>query len=501
MTDYYCDLAEATFADATGLDATANKYTGPAGLQAAIGGTGNATALVAGDVLYLEGTADQTRLIHLASTTGTTGWSVGDIVRDNNGGAEWTGILVEPDHRGSSDHWLIWLDAGFDLTDVINGSGINNVTQAETTALDAGERETLAIEIDNNSGGAGGLISCIGTTDLTDPLNNPGQAVLDAGGVATYGINVTAAVTEWHLEGIDCINATSNGFFANVAGARYWRLKRCRAYDNGGIGFSIGQLEYARLYQCVSSENTTHGVYFSNSASLIWCRIINNTSFGMNTTNRTTVIQSLIAGNSIGIGVISSCLVYGCTIDQNSNTGFSASTNDPGIGVLVSRISNNAAYGLGVADNESNPWEDYNVFHNNTSGDLLNTAGGTHSYGDDAAHIADPADDGYTARTILITFDGGTNMDDASVDDVVTDGTWSGKVRTIPTGAVTGTFECDTLTGGNPANNDAMTLGGVETGSVVGRPSVVFTGANATNYNVAAGKEIRSVGIDLFWDA
>ena len=49
MTDYYCDLDEDTHADATGADHAGNEYTGPAGLQAAIRGTGNATALAAGD--------------------------------------------------------------------------------------------------------------------------------------------------------------------------------------------------------------------------------------------------------------------------------------------------------------------------------------------------------------------------------------------------------------------------------------------------------------------
>ena len=54
MTDYYCDLAK-DFADQTGVDSTGNEYYGPGGLQAAIEGWGAATALAAGDEIFIKG--------------------------------------------------------------------------------------------------------------------------------------------------------------------------------------------------------------------------------------------------------------------------------------------------------------------------------------------------------------------------------------------------------------------------------------------------------------
>ena len=133
-------------------------------------------------------------------------------------------------------------------------------------------------------------------------------------------------------------------------------------------------------------------------------------------------------------------------------------------------------------------------------GDLQNIVSGLLSYGDGANHVADPTVPGYTKRTLLVTYDTGVNMNNASVDDTATDGTWTAKVRTVPTGDVSGTFELDTLSGGNPAVGNALTLGGVETCTIT-VVAIQDTGDNATDWNIADDAENRSTEIDLFWDA
>ncbi|HUU45442.1 MAG TPA: hypothetical protein VM118_06875, partial [Acidobacteriota bacterium] len=93
------------------------------------------------------------------------------------------------------------------------------------------------------------------------------------------------------------------------------------------------------------------------------------------------------------------------------------------------------------------------------------------------------------------------NMDNAEVDDTVTDGTWVATVRTVPTGAAAGTFELDLLAGpGLPTTGDTLTLGGVETCTIV-TAVMQLTGDNATDWEIASGEENRSTEIDLYWDA
>ena len=114
MTTYYCDLGESTFADVVGD--TNNPYTGPAGLQAAVRGTGNATSLTGSDTLKCKGTGDLSRLVLLHCPSDVSAWAPGDAVGNDVGdGDDWTGVVVQANddpvgQLGDDGLLLVWLD-------------------------------------------------------------------------------------------------------------------------------------------------------------------------------------------------------------------------------------------------------------------------------------------------------------------------------------------------------------------------------------------------------
>ena len=133
---YYCDLGNATFADSAGTDHVGAEYTGPAGMQAAIRGTGNATALAAGEILYVTGTGDLSRLVQIDCNgydTTATPWDEGDAVESLDGGAaQWSGVVVEAGVGAVADTILVWMTAGKDATYITVAYGINNTTKSES---------------------------------------------------------------------------------------------------------------------------------------------------------------------------------------------------------------------------------------------------------------------------------------------------------------------------------------------------------------------------------
>lgn len=96
---YYCDMSEGTYADRTGNNNGADVLTGPAGLQAAIRGTGFATALAAGDTLEIKaGTGAEKRLVTIdCNGTDVSNWDLDDRVRNKDGaGDDWDMGACEP---------------------------------------------------------------------------------------------------------------------------------------------------------------------------------------------------------------------------------------------------------------------------------------------------------------------------------------------------------------------------------------------------------------------
>ena len=129
MTTYYA-RGDTAFNNNVGT-ATGTCYNGPGGIYNAITGLGNATKLAAGDQLlvYTPTPVNLTRLFEvlLGKDVGTAGWAIGDAVQDNNGGAEWQGVLTNV----TTTTVMVELAVGQDFSDVTQGNGINNTTQTD----------------------------------------------------------------------------------------------------------------------------------------------------------------------------------------------------------------------------------------------------------------------------------------------------------------------------------------------------------------------------------
>ena len=494
--EYFCDLA-AAYSNNTGDqdgDGTGNIYEGPGGLLAAICGYGAATKLAPGDTLWCKGTGNMHRLVWLGvlgKDVAAAGWCVGNAVQDNNGGAEWTGEIIHV----VTTSCVVELALAYDLSDVTPASGVNNTSQVDTTTTTGVSQYPIYVDIASALDGdtTDGHIKIIGVNDSW--VNDGTQAVLDGNGDAVDCL-VVSDVDRWWWENFTFQNATSHNVARAAGNNLYWVFKNCKSTGAGGNGF-YNYFFNSLFDNCVISLNTGNGFEYTVTTTFRNCNISGNGGWGYNTVAGGLHINCVFSDNDLGHinNASSALLVTGCVLDGSSaGDAINISTNDAEVRIWGNRITNNVGFGIdqGTANDQS-VIEDWNVIFNNTAGARDDVAVGPNS--DDA-----PADDGYVKRTILITYDGGTTMNAFSPGDTITKtgGGWTGKVRTVPTGAASGTFEADTLSGGNPVNDHAFT-GTAGNAVVNGAPSVVTTGDNATDYNIKTGAEIRSTALVLNW--
>ena len=411
MTDYYCDL-EANFVDRSGADGTTNVLTGPGGLQAAIrdgGASGLATALVAGDTLYVKNTASLSRLVKMDCGNDVSHWAVGDVVKNHTGGGasegqHWAGVVVQEYDEiatglASANILLVQLTTDFDYADVDANlaAGIRNLTQAEdfTPVSDV---TCVGIELAAAGDTTAGYISFVATDDAWDEVEGT-QAVLDGEGVAAHGISYTVSNNYTRLKGITVQNATGDGIYRNGSQPEGWFVENCIFDSNGGDG--VGDyLSYCTFIKCRMTNNTANGMSnIYHDAKLLFC---------------------VLRDNVIGLGTTSTysgICVIGCDIDNNSGVqchvgggwlllnnvidGEDDTTSGHGVDVLGSgniiishRITHNdggGQYGIVCTLAACAAYEDYNAFFDNTNDKDTGMIGGSHD--DDTL-----TDDGYVDR-------------------------------------------------------------------------------------------------------
>lgn len=430
MTLYYCDLA-ADFVDRTGEDSTTNVLTGPGGFTNGITGSGAATALAAGDTLYLKGTADLSKLVKCTVDADKTGtWVIGDAVQNHNdgGGAsgdDWVGKLVAI----SATVMLVQINAAStNYASVAIADGIDNTTRSDTLAgANFTAKACSGIQINGNSGTTGaGFINVIGC-DASWTARG-GQATLDCNSLAVNAI-LSNAADYWRIEHLTLTRATGSGFLATNVEV-YWTWYHCRSHTNTNSGWSCGVNEHdvANFINCIADSNANGFSLDSDYLTILFCRANGNTDSGFVMAGDFSVVYGCLSyenTNAHGFQDTEDYKWYfNCVGADNGGSGCSVGTNDLIHCWSGCRFTGNGAYGITTGTAHLSDFEDWNVFEGNISGDLNNIArgGGIHSYGDHANHISDPADDGFV----------------------------------------------------NSAND---------------------------NYNVADGKELDSVEIDLFWDA
>ena len=349
MTDYYCDLDEDTYADATGADHAGNEYTGPAGLQAAIRGTGNATALAADDTLYIKGTGDLSRLVLLdCNGTDVSAWAPTNVVRNKDGaGDDWTGVVVQANddpagQLGADDLVLVWLDSGKTEDDITLADGIENTTLAES-ADPLAAKSTPGIVVDTNSGAFGTPIRVIGQNSswATDGT----KSILDGNSKATYCL-VSVGKHYWHVFNVELKNAASDNATCKTDHGYYWIFKNCASHDAGGSGWSAAGGKYFRGSShvlCSAYNNAAYGIYSRGSIYAL-CTAYGNGNVGLALYGGYAIIGGLAYGNATN---------YMVTGGTHSISAFGVSDDPTSYGFLFSGgthvVFGNRITGTGLA--------------------------------------------------------------------------------------------------------------------------------------------------------
>ena len=366
MTTYYCDLDQA-FADKSGADNSGNQLLGPGGFQAAARGTGAATALVAGDTLYVFGAyGDVYQLVRLTAGKDVSPWTIGDSVEDNNGGGEWTGTLAETNVGADNTVILVQLIGNKSEDDITLGSGINNTSAVDTTTL--GTKDTDGIKVDTNSGdpSAGTPISVIGVN--ASWVEDGTRALLDCDSIATNGI-LFDNIDGWIFENFEVANAVGDGILPATDNVYYHSFLNCYVHDCGGDGWAQSTAGSKRFTYCIwtncYSTNNVNGWDFPSSGQMAGCSGNDNSARGVVTALGLSLRDCMFNDNTDdGLHLYYGSSVHNCIMDGNTGDGIYAS-HGPNL-VMASRITNNGAYGINASS--ALIWAPFNYVNGNTSG-------------------------------------------------------------------------------------------------------------------------------------
>lgn len=390
MTTYYCDLA-ADFVDRSGVDSTTNVLTGPGGFQNKIRGIGSASALAAGDTLLLKGTAPEKRFVKLTCGKDVTGWTIGDVVRDNGGGAViWQGLLCQTNVGAANTVITVQLDSSYQYSTVNTANGIQNTTHADSTTLSA--KACQGILIDTNSGSSGSPITLIGVN--ASWMEDGTLAILNGGSAATNGIS-SIAKAQYVVRNLRATATTGAGFSSASVVSMLWLFRKCKADSCGGGGFA-GYWYDTTFEECVASANTGFGIVAYRGGSIQFCVATGNSDQAILCWATTTpVIGCVSYGNTAynyyfqAGGPFINCVSYG-------GTGVAQFNPTNGAIIVGCRIVGSSGYGLTGTSGFTYPVvrETRNVFYGNATSDLRYITSAVTSYGDGANHISDPADDG-----------------------------------------------------------------------------------------------------------
>ena len=399
---YYCDLA-GTYADVTAL--TGAKGSGPGGLQAIIRGTGNATALAAGETVYLKGTGNLTRLVTMDLGVDCKGWGLGDSVRNKDGaGDDWTGLVCQVSVGADDNVVLIELAVGDDIDNIADADGIENTSAGgggdDPTSVDPLPNTPLCpgIQIDTNAGTAESYINFIGTNSSW--TNDGTLFKLDGNGDATNCI--TGSVKHISVQNFDLDDATGHGFTTSGE-PWYWvwlhgithnhgsgglclyhhnasRLILTQAYSNGSDGFQEAD-DTVQWFFCVAHDNTESGFNTDNYNHIanMWygCLSYSNTEYGF----------ERLGAYSVAIN---------CVAHDNGKSGITVKDPNPGT-ILGCRITSNgteAGDWYGIDGWIYNPLYGWNYITGNDLGPTTGTVTAIVSGGVDTNLEA--GTDGYT---------------------------------------------------------------------------------------------------------
>lgn len=403
MTTYYCDLDQ-DWADATGDpdgDGTGDVYKSPAGFQDAIRGTGSATAMEAGDTLYLKGTSGHVgKFVQITTNDEEADWVRGDSLQNDGGGGDtWQGEIV--DVLTADTVFLVWLTVGdFDAMVADQGDGIANTTRANTGTF-AGSGAP-GVSIDTASGTAASRLKIIGCADDAGYTVDGTRAVLDGNDMAVNCIIGGGAVDYIWLENIEMSQATAAGSGDQNDGQN-WAWNNCTSHDNGGSGWDCDHSQGTVWVRCQSYSNSSFGFEVVDTSTQFWfCLAKDNSDDGWNSNTNffSRTFIGCISHNNAGYGIYLNFYdrVVHCVVDENDDDGIYVDGSFGSV-VIGNRLTDNGkdttGYGLNAAsgavlygwnfllNNDSGPTTG-NVHAISYNGAATNETAGTVGYTDKA---------------------------------------------------------------------------------------------------------------------
>ncbi len=344
MSTYYCDLT-ADYADNPGT--LADPYAGPAGLQAALRGTGNAVALVAGDTLYIKGSGDLSRLVLIdCDSTDVTGWGLGDVVRNKDAGSAWQGVVVETNSGGflgADDLALVWLDSGYDEDSILVAEGVTN-DDASGGASDPTNVDPLA-----NRSAPGVYLGANGTNVAKVHyvgvnaawVEDGSRAVLDGADKAYTGLRNAASINWQEFRNIHTRRVVDKAWMADQH-INYSVFVNCVASESaGGFGGTYA-IRFSTAFGCTAYDNNAVGMklYYSSGVN---CTAYNNGAYGFELAVA-SLANSVSFENVYGAYLPGSCSVVNCVFDKNLSHGVVSTGASSQL--VACRITNNASYGI-----------------------------------------------------------------------------------------------------------------------------------------------------------
>jgi parallel beta-helix repeat protein len=237
-----------------------------------------------------------------------------------------------------------------------------------------------------NRSGSNGILADSGSTVSNCSANsNTGHGISVGEGCTIHGCTARFNTLGGIFTSIDCsitdCTIAANQSFGIRAGSRCAILKTTASSTTAGPGI-LATSEGLRIEGCSINNNSTFGVTvdtFSNIAELavVNCTIRGNGSAGISSEASTQVLDSVISSNASGMILTGSCLVRGCTITSNTDSGIEL-TGNANV-VMNNTLTSNAvtlATSAGILVQGTDNTIDANRLFSNVQGGIkVNTSG------------------------------------------------------------------------------------------------------------------------------
>ena len=330
--------------------------------------------------------------IQIESTVNTV---QGNIIHSNTG----VGVSVTADSNDLIQNTLYGNSHGIEVTsadNLINNNVVYQNSQQGIYIHHSSGQNTVSNNKSYSNTGNGLLFASNGTSIISDNeayLNALNGIALSSGsntsssnivhdnildGFYIAGDSNTLSNNQVYDNDVNGINAISTSGTIIQGGS---------IYLNSAVGVLLDTCVNCEISNALIYTNLSHGSRLDNSSSttLSGNTINNNSGTGVELSNSSGIIVDhnlIYKQGSIGIELTGSTgsSVTSNTIAQNGNDGIRLLNSSTDNTITNNILSDNSLYGLNDQDDTSEPIDTYNLFYNNSSGQMRNltpVAGGT----------------------------------------------------------------------------------------------------------------------------